>query len=219
MRGMANPAQLLHAFLSGQRKVESYPDPQQQRIAVSHLDAIEELLARMDAAEMRTALYRRHFDRWVELTLRIPQAWQPAAKRHIDDRALENLDHLADRLGDLVQKIEPGGLDTVRDYVSSVRELLDSDHSVQDFSLRQHLLQVIAHVNWCLDNFKAVGEFNLQEAIERLAAAMIRVTAHSKQKDRWRDVLNNVVWPFATNAAASIAVAPATLAITTAFGG
>lgn len=217
---MANPAELLHAQLSAWKGVKGYPNTQQHRIAVSHLDAIEELLDQMDDAGIKTSIYRRYFNRWASLTLHHPNDWRTnTTASHEDDSALENLEHLADRLGDLVEKLQPGGLDTVRAYTDGVSALLDQDESIQDASLRRHLRQVIAHVNWCVENFDAVGEFNLQEALERLAAAMIRVAANSDQKPRWRDKMDTVVWPFVTGTAASIAASPATLAITAALGG
>lgn len=214
---MANPAELLHTFLTTWRG-NSDPEPRAHRIAISHLDAIEELLDEMDDLKMRTDIYRRYFDQWMALTLHTPHGWQPQTNlKHIDDRALENLDLLADRFNDIVAKIQPDGLEQIRAYADEVRELLEEDTSVQDAGLRRHLLQVLAHLNWCVDNFSAVGEFDLQEAIERLVAAMIRVTANSTNKQRWRDKLNVVAWPFVAGAAANIAAAPVQLAITAAL--
>jgi hypothetical protein len=219
---MANPAELLHEKLTRWRANASHhADPAEQRIAVRHLDAIEELLDQMDDAKIKTTLYRQYFDKWVALTLHNPQGWQNQKNlKHIDDSALENLEHLADRLDNgLVLKLQDGGLDALRAYSSDVRALLDEDESIPPL-LRQHVKQVIAHLDWCIDNYAAVGEFHLQDAVERLIAAMIRATAASKRKDRWRDKLNTVAWPFVGNVAAQIAAAvPTQLAIQAMLGG
>ncbi|MGU3652515.1 hypothetical protein [Mycolicibacterium sp. A43C] len=217
---MANPAALLHAQLSAWKGSKTFPDTQRHRIAVSHLDSIEELLRQMDDAGLKTVIFWRYFPQWVELTLHMPHGWKTGTTAsHRDDSALENLEHLADRFDDLLPKLQEGGLDAVRTYADGVRTLLDDDDSITDEHLRRHLKQVIAHVNWCLDNFDAVGEFSLQEAIERLLAAMIRATVASSRKDRWRDKMNTVVWPFITGTVASIAATPATIAIAAALSG
>lgn len=174
----------------------------------------------MDDAGVRTALYRKYYDKWVGLTLHNPHEWQTqTTHEHIDNAALENLDHLGDRLNGLVDKLQEGGLDAVRNHLDGVRQLLDEDDSITDPQLRRHLKQVLAHLQWCIDNYDAVGEFSLQEAIERLVAAMVRATAASTRKDRWKDKLDTVVWPFAVQAVATIAATPAQLAIAAAFGG
>jgi hypothetical protein len=61
--------------------------------------------------------------------------------------------------------------------------LLDEDDTI-DQLLKMHVKQVIAHLNWCIDNYDAVGDFDLQEAVERLASAIIRAAGTSKSKDR-----------------------------------
>lgn len=216
---MANPAELLHRTLSGWQRGTTNADPTQQRIAIRHLDSIAELLDQMDDAGLRTDLFRRHYDKWVDLTLHHPRAWQTVANQfHLDENALESLDHLADRLNGFLDKLQEGGLDAVRSYLDGVRELLDEDDSISDPQLRRHLKQVIAHVQWCVDNYDAVGEFSLQEAIERLLAAMVRATAASNKKGRWKDKLNSMAWPFVTEAAVAIATSPVQLAIASAFG-
>jgi hypothetical protein len=174
----------------------------------------------MDDAKLKTIVFRRHFDSWASLTLHHPHGWQTtAATTHMDDIALENLEHLADRLDGLVLKLRDGGLDEIRAYAQGTSDLLDEDASV-DPLLRQHVKQVIAHLNWCIDNFDAVGEFGLQDAINRLIAAMMSAGATSGQKDRWKEWLNKLVWPFIPNTASNIAAAiPAALLVHQALGG
>jgi hypothetical protein len=71
--------------------------------------------------------------------------------------------------------------------------------------LRQHVKQVIAHLLWCVDHYDSVGDFDLQEAIERLFATMVRTATTSDHKEQWVDwLMNNVVWPFTVNVASAI---------------
>jgi hypothetical protein len=161
---MANPAALLYETLARWRPSNSYADPTDQRIAVRHLDAIAELLNQMDEAGLKTHFYRRHYDHWVKLTLHHPHDWQRGANaQHVDGNALDNLELLADRLDSLVPVIQDGGLDQLRAYAQEASDIIDADGDVAPL-LKMHVKQVIAHVFWCIDNFDAVGEFDLQDA-------------------------------------------------------
>jgi len=63
---------------------------------------------------------------------------------------------------------------------------------------------VIEHLNWCIDNYSAVGDFDLSAAVEHLAATVIRVASTSRARERWTFFLNNFVWPFSVNVVAAI---------------
>lgn len=206
---MANPAELLHATLTNWRSMyRTHNAPaDEQRIAARHLDAIEELLARMDTAGIRTDLFRKHFDKWVSLTFHHPHEWQGGAgSQHIDDTPLEGLDHLGDRLKTLVPTLQAGGLDDVRAYADAARRLLDDDDTINpDF--RAHTLQVIAHLRSCIDNYEAVGDFDLSEAVDRLYASMLktaRTSTSESHRGDWKTWFETVIVPFTVNVAAAI---------------
>ncbi|EPQ73151.1 hypothetical protein MMMB2_3923 [Mycobacterium marinum MB2] len=59
---------------------------------------------------------------------------------------------------------------------------------------------------WCIDNYEIVGDFDLGEAVERLAATVVRVASASDQENlpKWHVVINGFVWPFAINVLAAI---------------
>lgn len=207
---MANPAALLHVLLTNWRT--GYPNdfaPQyDQRMAARHIDAIASLLDEMDMSGRRTDHYRKHFDQWCHLTLHHPHGWAPPQKTHIDDIALEGLDHLGDRLDDIVAKIQPGGLDQLRGYADSARALLDEDEDL-DPLLKQHVRQVIAHLVWCIDNYAAVGDFALEDAVERLISCIVRTAATFEKDDtanrsKWKEWMDRIAWPFAVNIVAAI---------------
>lgn len=204
---MANPAQLLHQLLTEWRGSANFANPREQRIAVRHLDAIAALLDEMDAAGLRTELFRRYFDKWVGLTLHHPHEWQTQATGKLrDNTALEHLEHLADRLDGIAPQLADGGLDQVRAIADSAKALVEEEDSL-DPLLRQHVLQVIAHVHWCVENYAAVGDFDLREAVERLMSTMLRTGATLKDDEKvskWRAWMGGFVYPFATSVAAAI---------------
>lgn len=213
---MANHAELLHATLARWSSDQHYPDPADHRTAVRHLDAIEELLGQMDDVGLKTDVFRRHFIKWSTLTLRHPNDWgTQTAQKLTDTAALEHLENLAEWFRTLVPTVMGDGLDQIRRYVDGVRDLLDVDDSL-DPLLKQHAKQVIAHLIWCVDNYDAVGDFDLQAAMERLIATMVRSAGASDKRDRWRDLLNGFVYPFGTQVAAAI---PAQALIQLALGG
>jgi hypothetical protein len=205
---MSNPATLLYETLARWRPSNSYADPTEQRIAIRHLDAIAELLNQMDGAGHKTHFYRRYYDHWVTLTLHHPHEWQRGAgSQHIDNSALENLELLADRLDSLVPVIQDGGLDQLRAYAQEANDIIDADGDVPPM-LKMHVKQVITHVFWCINNFDAVGEFDLQDAIQRLLGAMMTAAKTADMsgpmKDRWKTWLNGLVFPFSVNVMSAV---------------
>jgi hypothetical protein len=52
-----------------------------------------------------------------------------------------------------------------------------------------HVRQFVAHVIWCVDNYDAAGDFDLQGAVERPAASILR-RAKGSQKDKWKERVN-----------------------------
>lgn len=201
---MANPAQLLLTYLTHLRENQSSAaNLTHQRIAARHIDAIAELLDQMDAAQIKTILFRRYFDHWAQLVFTHPHGWQQGNARHRDDTALEHLEHLADRLDGLVPKLRDNGLDEIRAYTEELAAFVDEDDSI-DPLLRLHVKQVIAHLDWCIENYDAVGDFDLQDAIERLIASMVRAAATSTHRERWKEWLDRIVWPFGVNVASAL---------------
>jgi hypothetical protein len=215
---MANPAQLLlNQFASWQPR----PQPNQpqiaekarahaisnnwlgQRIAVRHLDAIAELLDQIEQAGRSVRVYRQQYPTWCAMVFAYPNGWRPQGSATLDRTALDHLEGLADRLRDFVPTVNSGGLDQLRDYAASIGELLTEDDSIDDF-FKLHARQVIAHLVWCLDNYDAVGDFDLQEAVERLTATIVGAAARSQRKDRWATAASTFVWPFAVNVLAAI---------------
>jgi hypothetical protein len=199
---VANPAERLHGLLNGWRSTNSWPDATEQRIAARHIESIDELLDQMDAMGMKTHVYRRHFERWIALVYHSPHDW--SGSKHVDDRALENLELLADRLDGLVPKLQDGGLAALRKYAENARTFVSEDDSIGD-PLKQHVLRVIAHLDWCIAHHDRVSDSDLQEAVERLFASMVRTATHSNDKQKWFDwIMNNTVWPFTVSVAAAI---------------
>ncbi|MGB0971444.1 MAG: hypothetical protein ACPGVG_10825 [Mycobacterium sp.] len=191
-------------------------ETKQHRIAIRHLDAIEELLDQMDDAQIRTDVYRRHLPKWTTLTLRHPHDWQNQnATKHVDSTALDHLLNLSDWFLGFVPSVATDGLDSLRDFVESTQAVLEEDDSL-DPALKRHVQRVIDHLTWCIDEYERIGDFELREAVDRLIAAMVTTAARSKHQGRWRDAMNTFVYPFTVNVAAAI---PAQAVIQLALGG
>ncbi|ADT99853.1 hypothetical protein [Mycolicibacterium gilvum] len=204
---MANPAELLHQRLTDWQGSRTRVSLNEQRIAIRHLDAIEELLTEMDAAKRPTDLFRMSFDRWATLTIYHPHGWQKQeAQKHIDVTALAHLKHLADTLHGVAPALKPDGLEALRAMAQSAKELVEQDPAL-DPLLRQHVLQVIAHVNYCIDDYAAVGDFDLREAAERLMSTMMRTAATVKDTEgvsKWRQWMDGFWYPFTVEVTAAI---------------
>jgi hypothetical protein len=213
-RSMANPAQLLltqllewnqpnHTAEQARGIGDGANDWTVHRIAARHLDAIAELLTQMGVAGRNVTVFQRYYPAWCRAVFSYPGGWKGPGSGSLDRGALEHLETLADMMVMFVPTVAPDGIEEIKTYAEGIRGLLDEDDSIDEL-LKLHIRQVIAHLIWCADNYSAVGDFDLREAVERLAASIIRATVASSRKDRWSEWINAWVWPFAINVVAAI---------------
>lgn len=215
---MANPAELLLAQFAVWRSSQTANDSADHarqptgdgwlahRVAVRHLEAIDQLLDELAAAGRNVGVYRRYTPRWWAIVFAYPSGWSGAGTAAMDAGVLEHLETLADLLQNYVPAVRDGGLDEVTQYADLVAETLVADDSIPE-SLRLHAMEVVGHLRWCVDHYSIAGDFELQDALERLAATVLRVTLHSSEENRsrmWGPVMSNWVWPFVTNIVAAI---------------
>ena len=214
---MANPAELLHrqfiewntATASGSAKDQRNPDGNSwlaHRMAVRHLEDIELLLDEMSAAGRDFPVYRRHIPDWYNAIFCFPKGWTTQGTGHIRPVLIDHLETLSSLLGHYVPTVKENGLDQIRAHADSVRSLLVSDDEIPE-ELRLHAAEVINHLLWCVDNYSIVGDFRLQDALERLNATLLRVvstTTQEKREKMWGPVMTNFIWPFTTNIVAAI---------------
>lgn len=214
---MANPAQLLHTQLvnwrgphntsaASARGLNNGENWQDHELAVRHLREIDELLRLLESQGRNMRVYREAFPTWYRMVFAFPRGWSGSGTAAMDSKSLDTLEMLAERLEGVVPTVDADGLDRINRYIESVSAVLAEDTSLPA-ALRAHVNDVIAHVRWCVDNYATVGDFSLQDALERLAGAVVRGAANSTNKSKWKNVVNNIVWPFAVNMMAAIPAA------------
>lgn len=213
---MPNPAQLLHArFLAwrgGQNVAASSArglngqNWDDHALAIRHLGEIDELLRLLESQGRNMRVARTALPGWYRIVFAYDRGWSGQGSATIDQQSIDTLEMLAERLEDVVPTLEDDGIDRINDYIESVSKVVTADTSLPA-DLRAHVNDVIAHVRWCVDNYETVGDFSLQDALERLAGAVVRGAANSSDKSRWKNVVNNIVWPFAVNMMAALPAA------------
>lgn len=213
---MANPAQLLHAIFLAWRGPDNAHAFQvrglngnnweDHEMALRHLSDIDELLRLLESQGRNMRVYREALPTWYQIVFAYDRGWKGNETAAIDQRRLDTLEMLAERLEDVVPTLEDDGLATITQYIDDVSEVLTADASLPA-ALRAHVNDVINHVRWCVDNYSIVGDFSLQDALERLAGAVVRAAANSSEKSKWKTVVNNIVWPFAVNMMAALPAA------------
>jgi len=213
---MANPAQLLHSqFVSWRGGHDTSAttarglDGQNwddYKLAIRHLDEIDELLRLLEGQGRNMRVARASLPTWYQIVFAYDRGWGGQGSATIDGYALNTLEMLAERLEDVVPKLESDGIDRINQYLESVIAVVMEDTSLPT-ALRIHINDVIAHVRWCVDHYAVVGDFSLQDALERLAGAVVRGAANSTDKSKWKTVINNIVWPFAVNMMAALPAA------------
>lgn len=187
------------------------------RVAVRHLEALTQLLDELAAAGRNVNVYRRYLPSWWAIAFAHPHGWSAGGSANINAGELEHLENLADLLQGYVPAVRDGGLDEVSAYADLVANTLADDTSIPQ-NLRAHAMEVVGHLRWCVEKYSIVGDFELQEALERLAATVLRVAANSSDENKstmWGPIMTNWVWPFATNMVAAI---PASALVMLALG-
>lgn len=120
-------------------------------------------------------------------------AYQPLAQENLD-----LLDALADRLDDLLPRATVEQRDSISGYLTELRSRLTADTSLP-VTLRAHMMTLIRNAQECLETFELTGDFDLQTALDRIAAGLNQVFQQSNDQAGWKNVLNGFVYPYAVN--------------------
>ncbi|CAN5479657.1 hypothetical protein BH10ACT9_BH10ACT9_14590 [soil metagenome] len=210
---MANPAQLLHAKFTSWRGAsninavsarglsgENWEDHTQ---AIRHLQEIEELVRLLEHRGRNMRVIRETIPSWYQVVFAFKLGWEGQNTAKIAQESLNTLEMLAERLEDVVPEVEDGGLAAITEYLDGVCIILGGDASIP-LDLRAHINEVIGHVRTCVDNYSEVGDFSLQDALERLAGAVVRGAANSANPSKWKSFVTNFVWPFGVSMLAAL---------------
>lgn len=210
MMVMANPAELLHDLFvrwnhSGLTAEGARRDPDlvQHRNAVRYLSEIEELISVAERDGKRVGTYRRNFPVWVKTVFHFPQHWRSSSSGGISQNQIDALENLIDLLDGYVIAPDQSKFLDLREYLDFVGKNLAEDKSLST-DVRESAGTVIAHLLGCMDDLTVTGDFEFGKAIERLLGVLASVAFRSKQKNRWRTVLDMFVYPYAVGNLPSI---------------
>lgn len=200
---MANPAELLHDLFvrwnsdSGTAEYgRQDPGLAQHRHAVRYLSEIEELIDVAERDGKRVGAYQRYFPVWVKTVFNFPRNWKGPDTGKITQNQIDILGNLIDLLDGYVVAPDHSKFLDLRTYLEFVGKNLAEDDSLSP-DVRESAGTVIAHLLGCIDDLTVVGDFEFAKAIERLLGVLATVALRSKQKKRWRTVLDLFVYPYA----------------------
>lgn len=201
-KDMANPAELLFNLFTDWNNPHSTTENAradnelvQHRRAVAYLEAIDQLLNILESQGIRTSVYRRQFPTWLQIVFNYPKNWQGNNTGGISQYTLDPLETLIGYLDDVVPTANPELVEKLQDYLESIWQALSSDDSLPD-NVRLEAAAVIKHVQNCIDDLAVIGDFDFRQAVDRLISVLIQIHKASEQKDKWRNIVNNFVWPF-----------------------
>lgn len=212
---MANPAQLLleqfYAWRNSQATADSARNTGDQpeawirhRVAVRHIDALDEILTEMEAqGKQGLSVYRGQLSTWTAIVFGHPYGWGQPHSGKIDATTLHHLETLAGRLEDYLPAADDAGRERTRELVEVVRGGISNDGSLPA-ELRIHLAQMADQLGWCLDRYEITGDFELKNAIDRLLITVGVTAQRSKNCGLWTKIANEYVSPFVIGTAAQI---------------
>lgn len=127
---MPNPAQLLHArFLTwrgpGNASAASTrglngQNWEDHELALRHIKDIDELLRLLESQGRNMRVYRADLPAWYQIVFAFKGGWSGQGTAAIDQRVLDTLEMLAERLEDVVPTLENNGLASIHRWVGCV---------------------------------------------------------------------------------------------------
>ncbi|BAQ21179.1 hypothetical protein [Corynebacterium glutamicum] len=209
---MANPAELLHTQLSEWRKTGSLKTTRNlpsevgwsdMRFAVTNLQNCIDLLNKMEANGQQITAWTSYIESWNRAVfgLDVPWSGSSGANGGVDEHALNSLLSLSAFLDLYVPKLNEGGLDSLRDMLDS--DILNKPAQDYPFELKAYLARVRNHLEWCIENFDKLGEFELHEAAMQFRMTVLFMASsapNATEKNRWATFIKDkFVWPFTTS--------------------
>lgn len=207
---MANPAELLHNILSEWfneqdkpiytfRGIESSESMMNKhRRAVVLIDEIEQILAGMTLTESRRDSMQRNLAKWTKWVFAYPHNWQQAPNSGYpnlwDQDALDALDLVAQLLESQVPEVNEARRTSYLENITEIIVALGSDDSLPS-DLKKHVYTIAAHLRHCIEDYEITGDFALQAAAERLAAAVQSAMSVSKNPEPWQKFKDKFVYP------------------------
>lgn len=104
-----------------------------------------------------------------------------------------------------VRVLQPGGLEQIQAFVDDIKQTAKT--GVDDPQLATHLRNVLSHLDWCINNFSQVGEFELDKALSQLASTVLLIDRNESTEERpsrFRRFMDNWVNPFTVGAIAGL---------------
>lgn len=201
---MANPAELLLELFEKWNQNRAYVSTvrdddellSDHRRALTYIDQITVLLDELESRGKRVRYHRHFLSPWIKTVFNYPRHWNSSAEKAIIDvRQIQQLESLANDLDDVVPRVDAEQLEVFKRYLESVLSALDEDDSLPD-DVRKQAKAIVLHVQTVVDQLSVIGEFELQDSLDRLLGILLRVTRSSRKRDQWINLLNNFVWPF-----------------------
>lgn len=204
---MANPAELLWQTFERWNKPGSQFNARDSRadqtlsvhrMALRHLDAIDELLGQLESAGRNTTVYRRHFPMWTRIVFNYPGNWTANGSGSIDTTARDHLMTLADALSTVVPVADIEKFDELRAFLDELEKAITEDEELPK-DAKAYAKVTINGVRESLDNYATEGDYQLHAVLEQLIGMLMRVATKSQNKDRFKWFFTNFVYPFTVN--------------------
>jgi hypothetical protein len=215
---MANPAELLHEILSGWLH-----DPSKQiyiargisdeealmhrhRRAIVLIDEIDQIISGMDLPGSRRESIQRNLAKWTKWVFAYPHHWLSTPDSNYtnlqDQDTLDALDLVAHLLESQVPTVDLPLRTSYLETINEVISALGSDDSLPS-ELRKHIYIIAAHARHCIEDYEMTGDFALQAAVERLAAAVQTAMTVSTKDGAWSKFRDKFVYPTVAGLVAS----------------
>jgi hypothetical protein len=215
---MANPAELLHEILTGWLQdsdkaiylTRQIPGEeflmQTHRRAILLIGEIDQIVSGMDLTASRRDSIQRNLAKWTKWVFAYPHNWlggPDQAYPNLQDReTLDALDLVAHLLDGHVAKIDEKKRASYLENIEEIIAALKADATLPA-ELRNHIYTIAAHARQCVEEYEITGDFAVQAAVERLAAAVQTAIVVSQDSGAWAKFKDKFVYPTVASLVAS----------------
>ncbi|MCK2200215.1 hypothetical protein [Corynebacterium callunae] len=177
------------------------------RFAAINLQNCLDIINKMESDGQQVQAWTAYEDSWNRAVFGLDVPWSGLKSPNggVDVHGLNSLLSLSAVIQVYMPKLEEDGLESLRSMLDS--EILKRPAKNYPYELQSYLIRVRDHLEWCVENFDKVGEFELHNAAMQFRMTVLFMAATSPSENDTKDwgefIRERFVWPFITTTVTS----------------
>lgn len=186
---MANPVWLFHQDGNSNAAISAII--RNPRVAIQNCYEIEDRLMALQAANHEVGAYLELLTDLREFSVQasVSDSKNTDFKIKSNKTMIALLHQEIERTGG---GVDESALEEIRALCNTIKWAINSDETLPG-ALKFYALQLVRHLEECIDRFDLAGSFDLQVAVERLNSCVTVAKAKTKRSDLWEKVTDQAI--------------------------